>query len=170
MIEEGRNAFLGRRTLTTGSLLLPHEKIESELNGNGLRMPRKSAAAREMEGLLASRSKLKLVASQPDPPPPPSDLQPPERRIWEAVHREYVGGETAQHILHSALQMHARAREARAVVAKEGMMVETRLGTRVPHPVLQVERLAEMHPIGRQIGRSFWLSGRLENTPPLRVL
>jgi hypothetical protein len=101
---------------------------------------RKSAAEREMQAFVASQSSSKVAASQPEPPPPPLDLEAPERTMWEGLNAEFVIHAGGQSILLTALHMHARARQAREVAAKEGFMLETRFGNMVPHPLLKDEQ------------------------------
>jgi hypothetical protein len=101
---------------------------------------RKSAAEREMTAFLASRSSLKVAASQPEPPPPPPYLEPPERAMWDCLNHEFVIHEGGQWILESALRVHARARHAREEADRIGFLLENHLGNRVTNPLLKDEQ------------------------------
>jgi hypothetical protein len=105
-----------------------------------LQRGRKSQAQREMTAFVASRTPLKVAASQPEPPPAPPDLEPPEKAMWEGLNAEFVIHAGGQRILHSALHMHARARHAREEAAKAGFMLESRFGNLVTHPLLKEEQ------------------------------
>jgi hypothetical protein len=99
---------------------------------------RKSAAQLATLAVVGGKSP-RVVATSPPPPP---DLGEPEQAIWRNVVNEYRASLTSLTVLHSALKMHARAREASEVIAEEGMVVETQRGGGRAHPLCAVEREA----------------------------
>ena len=71
----------------------------------------------------------------------PDHLGEPERQIWSHVLGDYeLSTETAIDVLTTALEAHARAREARETISREGMQVVGRDGQAKSHPLLTVER------------------------------
>jgi P27 family predicted phage terminase small subunit len=81
---------------------------------------------------------------------PPDHLEVPERQIWKHILADYqLSTETAFHVLVTCLENHMRARQAREVIDKEGMVTIGRDGQQKAHPLLAVERDS----------RAAWLSG-----------
>lgn len=78
-------------------------------------------------------------------PEPPEWVQEPERVFWETTVREYAVEGPALAMLEVACSAMQRLRESRAVLDREGLVVEGRYaGTSRPHPLVAVERDARV--------------------------
>jgi P27 family predicted phage terminase small subunit len=98
---------------------------------------RKSQASLSVVG---NQPRLVATSSPNDPPPPPDHLGEPEREIWAEVVADWRGTKVSFLVLTAALEMHMRAREAREVIADEGLTIEGRDGQPRSHPLCTVER------------------------------
>ncbi|MEX2221406.1 MAG: hypothetical protein WEG40_06380 [Candidatus Rokuibacteriota bacterium] len=72
-------------------------------------------------------------------PPAPTDLSPGSKRIWRDVHQGWDLDESARQLLGIALRGFDRAAQARALVARDGLIVTGTRGPR-PHPAVSIER------------------------------
>jgi phage terminase small subunit len=100
-------------------------------------MPRKSAAALAM---IPVQPEAIRPRREFDPPPPPAHLGKPEQQIWRDVFADFsLTARISGAVLATALEAHQRAREAREIIAREGMVVG-RAGQGKVHPLLKVER------------------------------
>ena len=74
---------------------------------------------------------------------PPKHLSPPARRWWAALQREYgitdAGGLA---LLAAAADAWDRCREAREILAKEGVITVDRFNQPQPHPAVRIEHSA----------------------------
>src|SRR5262245_36163347 len=98
---------------------------------------RKSAAA-----LAVVQNEPEAVRQHPDfDPPPPHHLGNPEAQIWRDVLRDYsLTAHISAAVLATALEAHQRAREAREIINREGMIVACGGKSGKLHPLLAVER------------------------------
>ena len=75
-----------------------------------------------------------------DQPPPPAHLGRPEQQIWRDVFSDFsLTARISGAVLATALEAHQRSREAREIIACDGMIVG-RAGQGKVHPLLAVER------------------------------
>ena len=73
-------------------------------------------------------------------PPAPRHLQPVGRHLWLAVMRDYdLRDGHHLSILTSACEAADRECQAREIIAREGLVAETRSGPH-PHPAVAIER------------------------------
>jgi phage terminase small subunit len=73
-------------------------------------------------------------------PSPPAHLSLAARRLFSATLGDYVLEPHQVAILTKALEAFDRAEQARLLVDAEGLVIETRLGERKPHPAVSIER------------------------------
>lgn len=72
---------------------------------------------------------------------PPRHLAPPERRWWSAMVKEVEIDDVAGlAVLTLAAERKRRAREAREMLDREGIVLRDRFGQAVPHPAAAIER------------------------------
>ena len=106
------------------------------------------------------RQTLALAANAPapshEPPEPCYRLDEPEKRMWDALHREYAFTYGGDLLLCMALKSLGRARECGAVIEQQGVMVPGRKNIPKLHPLLGVERNA------RQFCQSVFKKLRIE--------
>jgi hypothetical protein len=92
------------------------------------------------------RQTLALVANAPapshEPPEPCYRLDEPEKRMWDALHREYAFTYGGDMLLCFALRSLGRARHCSEIIEKQGAMIPGRRNILKPHPLLSVERNA----------------------------
>jgi len=74
-------------------------------------------------------------------PPPPDHLRPPEADLWNRLVATYsLSDVAAMSLLQTAMDSHARARQAREQIDAQGMTTTDRWGQIKPHPLLAAER------------------------------
>src|SRR4051812_37684827 len=78
---------------------------------------------------------------------PPTYLAPEEKALWNRIALDYdIRTNSAALLLEVAMQCHARARQARDVLKKEGMTVVGPNGQKA-HPLLATERQSQAQMI-----------------------
>ncbi|HEY6327907.1 MAG TPA: hypothetical protein VI756_01120 [Blastocatellia bacterium] len=85
---------------------------------------------------------MKLVRPGPNQVKPPANLKGPGRELWQTILQEFVftdGGSLA--ILAEACTAKDRAEECAMIIAKDGLTIRTKTGTR-DHPLLRAELLS----------------------------
>ena len=76
-------------------------------------------------------------------PKPPSHLSVEAKKWWKKLCSEYegdLGDSASQILLETAFSAFDRWQSARKILAKEGMIVTDRHGSRVVHPAVRIER------------------------------
>ncbi len=89
-------------------------------------------------------------------PQPPKHLSASAKQFWRSVVEVFdLEGHTLGLLESACIQLH-RSEEARAIVAKEGMIMKDRFGQPKPHPAVELERQAHLAflRLGREIGLS----------------
>lgn len=77
--------------------------------------------------------------SKPRIPRPPGHLQPPTRRWWAGIVSTFVFADRDLPLLTAAGEAWDRAREARAIVDREGLTITTKSGEVKRHPATGIE-------------------------------
>src|SRR5438034_1893169 len=95
-------------------------------------------------------------------PKPPGGLSTMSRGLWSRMHRGWQLDDSARVLLTVALRAHDRAEEARAIIARDGMVIKAAKGTRA-HPAVAVLRDAETSLLRawRQLGLDVAVPGPL---------
>lgn len=71
---------------------------------------------------------------------PPSHLSPAARRWWTQMQREYqISDAGGLSLLAAAADAWERCREARELLAKDGVVTTDRFGQMQPHPAVRIE-------------------------------
>jgi len=94
--------------------------------------------------------------SKTNTPQPPKHLSASAKRFWLSVVDAFdIEGHTLD-LLEAACTQLQRAEEARAIIAKEGMVVKDRFEQPKQHPGVELERQAHLAflRIGRELGLS----------------
>ena len=91
--------------------------------------------------------------------PPPNDLSAASRKLWADVHHGWELDMIARQLLATALRAFDRAAAARALVAREGLVVKGTRGPR-PHPAVSIEHAAT------EIALKAWRQLNLDVPPP----
>jgi P27 family predicted phage terminase small subunit len=71
---------------------------------------------------------------------PPAHLRPDTRAWWQSVHQDYDLEEHHSRLLTMACEAYDRAREAREILAKDGIVIGCREAAVRPHPCIAIER------------------------------
>jgi phage terminase small subunit len=85
------------------------------------------------------RPSSKKPPTPPDPLAAPAHLSAPARELWRAILKDYQLEPHHMATLQKALEAFDRAEQARDIIAREGLTVEGRYGSR-PNPCVSIER------------------------------